>query len=259
MPSDEQLTAFIDGELDAVERDRIERLIESDAGVAERFDRLSRSDLPFREAFAPLLAAAPSAKLDAMLAAIPPAQAQKKAASGLRRRGLLGALAACLVAGIAIDRAAIDIGHRLAKPDEGSEWRAVVAEYLSLYTAETLSGPAAGRAEQAAQLSEVGSKVGLALTPEAVAIPGIDFKRAILLTYDDKPLAQIAYLDPETGPMALCITTSKTGAAAPDMENRRGMNVVYWSNATHAFMLIGHSSIDRMQALADDVRGKLTA
>lgn len=72
MPSDEQLTAFIDGELEAAEHDRIERLIESDAKVAERFDLLLRSDLPFHEAFEPLLAAAPGAKLDAMLAAIPP-------------------------------------------------------------------------------------------------------------------------------------------------------------------------------------------
>lgn len=259
MPSDEQLTAFIDGELDMAERDRIERLIESDAAVAERFDRLSRGNLPFREAFEPLLAAAPAAKLEAMLAAIPSTEMPKNAASGIGRRGLLGAIAACLVAGIAIDRAVIGIGHRLAKPDEGSEWRAVVAQYLSLYTPDTLSGPAGDRAQQAAQLSELGAKVGLALTPEAVAIPGIDFKRAILLTYDDKPLAQIAYLDPESGPMALCITPSDTGAAAPDMENRRGMNVVYWSDAAHAFMLIGHLPIDRMKALADDMRGRLTA
>lgn len=259
MPSDEQLTAFIDGELETADRDRIERLIESDAKVAERFDLLSRSNLPFHAAFEPLLAAAPSARLDAMLAAIPSADAQQKAASGIGRRGVLGAIAACLVAGIAIDRAAIGISHRLTKPDEGSEWRAVVAQYLSLYTPDTLSGPAGDRTEQVAQLSEVGSKVGLALTPEAVAIPGIDFKRAILLNYDDKPLAQIAYLDPESGPMALCITPSTTGASAPDMENRRGMNVVYWSDAAHAFMLIGHLPIDRMKTLADDVRGRLTA
>jgi len=37
------------------------------------------------------------------------------------------------------------------------------------------------------------------------------------------------------------------------------MNVVYWSSATHAFMLIGHAPIDRMQQLAADVRGRLTA
>ncbi|KAA6483849.1 anti-sigma factor [Agrobacterium sp. SHOUNA12C] len=259
MPSDEQLTAFIDGELEAAEHDRIERLIESDAKVAERFDLLLRSDLPFHEAFEPLLAAAPGAKLDAMLAAIPSADAEKNAASGVSRRGFLGAIAACLVVGIAIDRAVIGISHRLAKPDEGSEWRAVVAEYLSLYTPDTLSGPAGDRTEQVAQLNEVGSKVGLALTPEAVAIPGIDFKRAILLNYDSKPLAQIAYLDPESGPMALCITPSTTGASTPDMENRRGMNVVYWSDTAHAFMLIGHLPIDRMKALADDVRSRLTA
>jgi hypothetical protein len=32
------------------------------------------------------------------------------------------------------------------------------------------------------------------------------------------------------------------------------MNVVYWSNETHAFMLIGRIPIDRMQELAEDVR-----
>ncbi|WP_028750485.1 anti-sigma factor family protein [Rhizobium leucaenae] len=259
MPSDELLTAFIDGELDAAESDRIEKLIASDAQVAERFDFLSRSDLPFREAFEPVLTAAPSAKLTAMLAAIPSTNAQKKAASGVSRRGFLSAIAACLVVGVAIDRAAIDINRRLNKPEEGSDWRAVVAEYLSLYTPDTLSAPAGDHAEQAAQLSEVGSKLGVTLTPETVALPGIDFKRAQILNYDSKPLAQIAYLDPESGPMALCIIPSTTGVAAPDMENRRGMNVVYWSNTTHAFMLIGHSPIDRLKALADGVRQSLAA
>ncbi|AVA20414.1 anti-sigma factor protein [Rhizobium sp. NXC24] len=259
MPSDELLTAFIDGELGAAERDRIEELIASDAQVAERFDFLSRSDLPFREAFEPVLAAAPSARLNAMLAAIPSTSEQKKAASGVSRRGFLSAIAACLIAGVAIDRAAIGISHRLTKPEEGSDWRAVVAEYLSLYTPDTLSAPAGDRAEQAAQLSEVGAKLGLTLTPETIALPGVDFKRAQVLNYDSKPLAQIAYLDPESGPMALCIIPSSKGASAPDMENRRGMNVVYWSNATHAFMLIGHSPIDRMKALADGVRQSLAA
>ncbi|MEF0942886.1 anti-sigma factor family protein [Rhizobium sp. BR 362] len=257
MPSDELLTAFIDGELNAAESDRIEKLIASDAHVAGRFDFLSRSDLPFREAFEPVLASAPSAKLDAMLASIPSAVEQKRAASGISRRGFLSAIAACLVVGVAIDRAAIGISHRLSRPEEGSDWRAVVAEYLSLYTPDTLSSPAGNHAEQAAQLNEVGSKLGLTLTPEAVALPGIEFKRAQLLNYDSKPLAQIAYLDPESGPMALCIIPSTKGASAPDMENRRGMNVVYWSNATHAFMLIGHLPIDRMKALADGVRGSL--
>lgn len=259
MPSDELLTAFIDGELDAPDRDRIERLIDGNTGVAERFDLLSRSTLPFREAFEPLLAEAPAAKLEAMLASIPAVQERKARASGVSRRGFLAAIAASFVAAIAVDRAVIGIGHRLASPDEDTEWRAVVAEYLSLYTADTLSAPGGDRAQQTAQLNEVGAKLGLSLAPEAVAMPGVEFKRAQILNYDSKPLAQIAYLDPQTGPMALCIVQSAKGAAAPDMESRRGMNVVYWSSATHAFMLIGHAPIDRMQQLADDVRAHLIA
>ncbi len=259
MVTDEQLTAFIDGELDATDRDRIEGLIASDEHVAERFDFLSRSTLPFSEAFQPMLAEAPATKLDAMLAAIPSSKESKVRAAGIGRRGFLAAMAASFVAAIAIDRAVIGIGRKLLKPDEDAEWRAVVAEYLSLYTADTLSAPAGDHAQQVAQLNEVGAKLNLPLAPEAIAMPGIEFKRAQILNYDSKPLAQIAYLDPESGPMALCIVQSTRGMAAPDMENRRGMNVVYWSSATHAFMLIGHASIDRMQQLAADVRANLIA
>lgn len=260
MPSDEQLTAFIDGELNDADREDMERLIAADERVAERLEFLSRSALPFREAFEPILAEAPATKLEAMLAAIPAAtEPRKSRAFGVSRRGLLGAIAASFVAAIAIDRAAIGISRRLSKPDEDAEWRAVVAEYLSLYTTDTLSAPAGDHAQQVAQLGDVGSKLGLSLAPENVAMPGVDFKRAQILNYDSKPLAQIAYLDPESGPMALCIVQSARGTAAPDVENRRGMNVVYWSSAAHAFMLIGHAPIDRMQQLAADIRAHLVA
>jgi len=256
--SDEMLVAYMDGELSDAERDAVEALIGSDSEAAVRFEHLSRSALPFREAFAPLLAAAPAARLDAMLAAVPAVSAPK-AAAGIGRRGLLAAAAACLVAGIALDRTVLGVARRLSGPDESAEWRAVVAEYLALYTADTLSAPAGDHAAQAAQLALVGEKLGMTLTPEAVALPGTDFRRAQVLQYDGMPLAQIVYLHPETGPMALCMILSNAGAAAPEAERRRGMNVVYWSSATHAFMLIGRAPVDELQALADHVRGVLPA
>ncbi|GGE00100.1 anti-sigma factor family protein [Rhizobium anhuiense] len=261
IPSDEDLTAFIDGELTAEEAARIEALVSEDEHIAERLEFLARASLPFKQAFAPLLAEAPRQKLETMLAAIP-AQQRAKSASALTfdsRRRFLGALAASLIAGIAIDRAVIGIGARLSAKDENSEWRSVVADYISLYTPETLAGPVPAREAQAAQLGPLDEKLGLSLSPEAVALPGIDFKRALLLQYDGKPLAQVAYLDPETGPMALCIVTSNAGPKAPDLESRKGMNVIYWSNATHAFMLIGRISADRMKELGEDVRRRLSA
>lgn len=261
IPSDEDLTAFIDGALTAEERARIEAIVKEDESVAERLDFLARASLPFEQAFAPLLSEAPREKLQAMLAAIPAHENARSVAAPAptTRRRFLGALAASLVAGIAIDRAVIGIGKGFSAKDENSEWRAVVADYISLYTAETLAGPVPGRQDQAAQLASFDEKLGLSLSPEAVSLPGVDFKRALLLQYDGKALAQIAYLDPETGPMALCIVKSDAGPKAPDLENRKGMNVVYWSNATHAFMLIGHAAADRMTAMADAVRGRVAA
>jgi anti-sigma factor RsiW len=256
-PSDELLVAFMDGELDAAERDRVEEILNNDPVVAKRLEFLSRSNLPFAEAFEPVLAAAPDAALTALLAAVPSKEQPRPAVAVMGRRRVMAALAACLVAGVAVDRTVLGIGHRLARPDEASDWRAAVAEYLALYTGDTLAGPDEDHAQQVAQLSAVGEKLGLKLTPEAIAMPDVDFKRAQVLNYDGKPLAQIAYLDPEDAPMALCIIPSTRGAAAPDVENRKGMNVVYWSNATHAFMLIGHSPIDRLKTLADGVRGSL--
>jgi anti-sigma factor RsiW len=175
------------------------------------------------------------------------------------RRGFLGALAASVVAGIAVDRAVIGLGTGLSGKDENSEWRAVVAEYISLYTPETLAGPVPPRDVQAAQLASLDGDLRLQLSPEQVALPDIDFKRAQILQYDGKPLAQIAYLDPETGPMALCIVKSDAGRKAPDLESRKGLNVIYWSNETHAFMLIGRIPADRMKELGEDVRRRLSA
>ncbi|MBY5755049.1 anti-sigma factor family protein [Rhizobium leguminosarum] len=261
IPSDEDLTAFIDGELTDEEAARIEAGVKEDESVAERLEFLARANLPFEQAFAPLLSEAPREKLAAMLAAIP---AQLSARSGptpafASRRRFLGALAASLVAGFAIDRAVIGIGARFSAKDENSEWRAVVADYISLYTAETFAGPAPSRDDQAAQLAGLDEKLGLSLSPEVVSLPGIDLKRALLLQYDGKPLAQIAYLDPETGPMALCIVRSDTGRKAPDLESRKGMSVIYWSNETHAFMLIGRIPVDRMKELGEDVSRRLSA
>lgn len=257
IPSDEALTAYLDGELPPTEAARLEALLETDAELAARLEFLSRASLPFAQAFDPLLSQAPKAELEAILSRLSAAPVATPANPGRRR--FIGALAACLVAGVIADRAFIGLSRKLAAPDESSEWRATVAEYIALYTPETLAGPVPSFSAQEAQLAAVEARLGLSLSPEAVALSGIDFKRAMLLQYDDKPLAQLAYLDPETGPLALCIVRSDDGARPPVAEARKGMNVVYWSDKTHAFMLIGRAPPQRMQALAADVRTRLAA
>lgn len=255
-PSDEMLVAFIDGELTPAEKADVEEWIARDTVTAERFDLLTQSDLPYALAFASLLRIAPQ-NLDAMLAELPSPKATSSRWSGMSRRGFLGATAACLVAGIAVDRALLAVEHHLNKPDEGDEWRAVVAAYIELYTPDTLTALSTDSASQIAQLDTVGSKLGMVLTPESVALPGANFRRAQLLQYDGQPLAQLAYLDPEEGPIALCFVRSSNGAAVPRTERRHGLNVRYWSSKEHAFMLIGYASVERLTTGADDVRTRL--
>ena len=106
-----------------------------------------------------------------------------------------------------------------------------------------------------------GAALALALAPAALAQPWTDRwevsgTAGLMHRRLAERAASGATLLTETGPMALCIVRSDAGPKAPDLESRKGLNVVYWLNGTHAFMLIGHAPAGRMTAIAFDVRGR---
>ena len=251
-PSDETLVAYIDNRLDNEERARIEAAIHVDVGVAERFDYLCRSELPFEKTFEYVLDQAPMEKLQAMLAALPaPGATQPK---NLSRRGFIAAAASFVVAGVVADRVFL-AWHT---PTATHDWRALVAEYMALYTPQTLDNLSNDPASHIAQLEAVNTRLGLALDTSRLALPTPEFKRAQILEYDGVPIAQITYLDPEHGPLALCITRSSNGETTFASEQRLGMNVVFWSDSSHVFMLIGHNTLDQLGTMARLIRGRLT-
>lgn len=256
MPSDELLTAFIDGELDGDERDRIEHLLEQDAGVAERLEFLMRANLDYRHSFAPLLGEAPVGRLQSMLAAAGTKPTPIMAGS-ISRRALVGAIAASVVAGIFLGRIGFDW---FEEDGEGpDEWRGLVAQYMSLYDVQTLSGVLPTAAEQAAELSDINRRLDMRMTSEQLDFDDLDYKRAQVLAYDGKPLAQILYLDPDSGPLAFCIVRSDGKPAPMRTEQRNGMTVVHWADGSHALMLIGHAPETRMLDLAEALIDRLSA
>lgn len=262
MLSDEHLTAFIDGALSPEEAAAVERRIDTDPAAAERVEFLMRASLPFAEAYRPLLDEAPVTRLEAMLDEV---SAAKPARGGLpiSRRGLLAGLAASVAFGMVIDRFALQPLRGIGAGDdeeqaEAGEWRGLVAQYMALYDADTLVGVAPPPERQEAELGAVNERLALTLTPQAVALEGADFKRAQVLSYDGRPLAQILYLDPKSGPLAFCIVRKAGPVIAPDTEQRLGMTVVHWSNGSHALMLIGHAPKARMQALARDLASRMS-
>ncbi len=251
-PSDELLVAYLDGQLSVDERKRVDSALANDVALEQRLEWLSRSDLPFQSAYADLLDQAPQDSLTTMLTELP----SPAASAPLSRRRFIAAAAGFLVAGIAADR--LFLGWQASTHKVETNWRGRVADYMALYTPQTLDHLPDDEASQRAQLHTIGQRLGLTLEPAQLALPRPALKRAQLLEYDGVPIAQITYLDPVHGPLALCITRSKTGSRHPAQEQRRGMNIVYWSGMEHAFMVIGHNPTPELEGMAQLFRSRFS-
>ena len=222
---DEELTAYLDGELDGTARAALETRLATDGALHAELEML-RSGRPPAEPFDLLLDIAPIDRLEAMLDAAETAEPPSSSGRWSSFGGLR-ALAAAIVLLILGAAAGFGIARTIA-PTEVAElpgWRSVVADYVALYTPETFALAPADPAAYAPRLKVVGDGLGLDLAPETVALPGLDLKGAILFHYDGKPLGQVSYLSTEYGPVAFCIIKNGREDAPLAFEERRGMNV----------------------------------
>lgn len=249
LPSDEQLVAYLDDQLDSEQRNSIDAAISDDPALSLRVQWLARSSLPFKAAYDELLPQAPMERLNAMLDTLP-----SPAPPARSRRWFLTAAAGLVVSGVLADR--LFLGWQMSR--NKSNWRGLVADYMSLYVPQTLEHLPGDEATQRAQLRAIDARLGLTLAPAKLALPRIQLKRAQILEYDGVPIAQITYLDPAHGPMALCVTRSNNGSQAFAQERRHNMNVVYWADTEHAWMLIGHNPMAELQDMAKALHKRLS-
>ncbi|NLS00689.1 twin-arginine translocation signal domain-containing protein [Rhizobium sp. P38BS-XIX] len=248
LSEDELIVAYLDDELDATARLDVEDRLKRDGAFGERFEFLASNSVSMNAAFAALLDDAP---VERMKSNLPVLELREQRRTVPTRRGFLAA--ACLAAGAVAGGGLVRL---LSSGDATSsqDWRGVVADYMQLYSADTLSNLSDDPAMKADQIARVANVLQLPLTTQGLMISGIPFKRAQLLTFNEKPLAQIAYLDPKYGPLALCLTHSSTGKSDFQTEQRLGMNIVFWSSADHSFMVIGRNPPTQLQAIAAQLR-----
>lgn len=243
---DAELVALIDNELDESSRTALLARLAADEQLRQRYDELRQTGAPLAASLDALLGQAPLARLRA---AIPANEARRQPSgrfAGLALRELAAGVVIGLLAASAVAWAAWSFGLLGGRED----WRTAVVEYTNLYTNETFSPLNPDPALQAAELGFVGAKVDANLTPENVALPGLRFTVAFMLSHGGHPLAVIAYVDPSGAPVLFCIHANHATDAPMRSERRGDLSLAWWSRSGRSHLVIGHIPEERAVALA---------
>jgi anti-sigma factor RsiW len=265
-PGDEVLTAYLDGELPAEERRALEAQLAADASLKGRLDALAKGSRPFKEAFAPLLEAAPRERLEAMIRRTTP-RPQMPAP----RRGWVAAAAAVVLfaAGIAIGMVArgpaptiVAGGTPPSAPAAGDQaapnWRQVVAEYLVLTTPATLAA-APDNPNLGMAIANYAKSLKLDVSTDKLMLPMQALKDVEFYDFRGKPLIEAAYLSKDaTMTVAFCIILNGGADAPIAFEQREGQNIVFWSQGGHGYMVVGTLPREQLEAMAKNLQARFS-
>ena len=121
------------------------------------------------------------APLDRLRAALP-LDSRVRQPAGQSGRIALRELAAGIAIGLLTAGAAAWVALSFGLLGEREDWRSAVVQYTNLYTNETFSPLNPDASLEAVELSALGARVGANLTPENVALPGLRFTVAFMLS-----------------------------------------------------------------------------
>ena len=239
---DAELVALIDNELDEGRRTALMARLAADEGLRRRYGALRDAGAPLAASFDELLRQAPLARLRAALPAGELVRPPRRFGGVAVRELAAGIVIGLFAAGLA--------AWAFGLFGEKEDWRTAVAEYADLYSNDTFAPLKPDHALAAAELSFVGAKVGADLTPENVALPGLRFTTAFMLSHAGHPLGVIAYVDPSGAPVLFCIHANHAPDAPLRSQRRGDLSLASWSRGGRGHLVIGHMPEERAMALA---------
>ena len=228
--SDDHLTAYLDGELDPALMEEIRLAIQDDRDVDARLNQLRIDREQLASAMDQLLTIAP---------AMPDLPIDLKADTESRMDSLFSN-ARAMAAGIALLIAG-GIGGFLLNQQPANGWKDYVAAYHMLYVNSTLTSIETNPAIQVSELGRVSAAIAKPIALENVTgVTGLDYKRAQVLGFKGKPLAQMTFLSKMGEPIALCIIRTDAGKfSTPAISELEGMAAASWAKDGYAYLLIG--------------------
>jgi anti-sigma factor RsiW len=250
---DAELVAFIDNELDENRSGALLARLAQDEQLRRRYYELREAGAPIAASLDALLGQAPLAQLRAML----PGEPLVRQPSARPRRIVLRQLAAGIVIGLlaagALAWAALSFG--LFNKEE--DWRTAVVEYAELYTNESFAPLNPDPSLQALELKALSAQVGVELTPDKVALPGLRFTTAFILSFDGSPLGEIAYVDPKGAPVLFCIIANGAANAQARTEKRGEFSLADWSRGGHGFLVVGRMPKEQIAEWAQTLEKRI--
>jgi anti-sigma factor RsiW len=247
---DAELVALIDNELGEDAKSSLLAKIAEDDGVRARYEALRETGIPIAAALDALIQKAPLSRLRAALSVDRASQPARWRFTDIALREL----AAGFFVGLLTAGAAAWVAFATAHRDEGEDWRSEVAEYTELYTNENFALPSPDLEFQFKKLSVVAERVGIALTPENLSLPGLRFRSADILSYEGSPLGEITYLDARGSPVLFCIIANG-GTNTPDRsEKRDGLSLSSWSRGGRGYLVIGRAPEEQVAELAQTLK-----
>jgi anti-sigma factor RsiW len=103
-----------------------------------------------------------------------------------------------------------------------------IALYQAFYSKETVASAPLTDDQRRAGLELVGDRLERDWREADLAVDGLKFRRAQILTFGVSPVAQIILADADGEPFALCVTATASADRAIRIENRHGMAVASW-------------------------------
>jgi anti-sigma factor RsiW len=293
-PADELLVAYLDGELDELQRAKVESWLEHDGGARERMARLSETTTLLRAAFDEVLREEVPERLIAAVRGTDPTGAMREAEIlPFRGRRAVPVFVARRHWWVAIPVAASFFGLMIGgglgyfglgkAPSSGVEdkqiatisasttnWLDNVAGYHKLFVSAAQGENSFADIPANGDGGELIQKISQRTAQPGVRVPnlkpwGLVFQGARVVIIEGRPAAQLVYTaDNEAvgsaiGPLTVVIGSSKRADLVPTFDRRQDTNVLYWRRKGHAYAIVGQAEPGYMWNLVNDIAYQLDA
>ena len=235
---DAQLVAFVDGVLPSAEAAEMRARLAKDPDLAARLAALDVDLSHLSKGWDTVLAQAPAAPV--------------VGSGSLTRLAIAASVALALVLG------GVLLGAARNGDGDGAgfnDWRDFAAAYHLLYRTETLANATSDGDGGVGLVSEV---LGRDLTT-LTQVSDLEFHRAQVLGWNDRPLVQFAYLDPVGRPVAICLMLFDVAPSGNNLSEvtRHGLNTASFNADGMQVLVIGAEGMEGIGDIAQDLATRL--